>query len=57
MVWNDLIDSKIDREVSRTKNRPIAAGRVTAKQALAWIMVQFLASWYLVHCTLGGQKV
>jgi 4-hydroxybenzoate polyprenyltransferase len=57
MVWNDFIDSRIDREVARTKNRPLAAGRVTATEAVVWMMVQYIASWWLLHATLKGKDV
>ncbi|KAL4918463.1 UbiA prenyltransferase family protein [Aspergillus aurantiobrunneus] len=57
MVWNDLIDSRIDREVARTKNRPLAAGRVTTAEAVVWMMVQYAASWWLLSISLNGKHV
>nr|BDO47152.1 prenyltransferase BrvB [Penicillium bialowiezense] len=57
MVWNDLIDCAIDREVARTKNRPLAAGRVTTTQAIVWMTVQYIFSWWLLNRTLGGLNV
>ena len=35
-AWNDLVDRKIDAQVERTRHRPIASGRVTPVQALAF---------------------
>lgn len=34
MVWNDWVDRDIDKNVARTKNRPIAAGRVSTPVAM-----------------------
>jgi 4-hydroxybenzoate polyprenyl transferase len=34
VIINDIIDHKIDKEVSRTKSRPLASGELTIKQAL-----------------------
>ncbi|KAL4789118.1 hypothetical protein BDV19DRAFT_395340 [Aspergillus venezuelensis] len=57
MVWNDWVDLSIDRQVARTRLRPLAAGRVTTGEALSWMIVQYITSWLLVAYTLGNQKV
>ncbi|ORY63295.1 putative 4-hydroxybenzoate polyprenyl transferase [Pseudomassariella vexata] len=36
-TWNDIIDQDIDRKVKRTRNRPIARGVVSTKQALVFL--------------------
>jgi 4-hydroxybenzoate polyprenyltransferase len=41
-TWNDLIDRKIDAQVERTRHRPLASGRVSPKQALAFLVAQAL---------------
>lgn len=38
-VVNDLWDRDIDRQVERTRGRPLASGAVTARQALAFLAV------------------
>ena len=38
-VYNDIVDADLDRQVARTAARPIASGRVSAKQAWAWLML------------------
>ncbi len=43
-TWNDITDRKIDAQVARTRSRPIPAGQVTVKQALAWMGVQVAIS-------------
>ena len=39
-IVNDIVDEKIDRKVSRTKNRPIASGSL--KKSTAWMYVLIL---------------
>jgi 4-hydroxybenzoate polyprenyltransferase len=34
VVFNDLADRKVDKQVARTSNRPLAAGRLVPRQAL-----------------------
>jgi len=47
-VINDYADRKIDPHVERTKDRPIAAGRVTEKEALTLFAVLGLIAFGLV---------
>ena len=39
-TWNDITDRDIDAQVARTRARPIPAGQVTVKAALAWLAAQ-----------------
>ena len=41
-TWNDITDSELDAKVTRTKNRPIASGQLSKKQAFVWLMIQCL---------------
>lgn len=41
-TWNDFLDRDIDGRVERTRNRPIPAGQVSAKQAFAFAIAQSL---------------
>lgn len=41
-TWNDLLDRDIDARVARTALRPLPAGEVAPKQALAWLVLQCL---------------
>lgn len=45
---NDFADRKIDGHVERTKNRPLATGKITAKEALVVFGVLVLAAFVLV---------
>ncbi|WP_426436800.1 4-hydroxybenzoate octaprenyltransferase [Bradyrhizobium genosp. P] len=41
-TWNDITDRDLDAKVERTRSRPIPAGQVTVKQALAFMVLQAL---------------
>ncbi len=47
-VINDYADRKIDPHVARTKNRPLAAGRVSGKEALILASVLALLAFLLI---------
>ncbi|MDX8396234.1 MAG: 4-hydroxybenzoate octaprenyltransferase [Mariprofundaceae bacterium] len=47
-VINDFADRKLDPHVERTKDRPIAAGRIAPKAALFGFIVMFLLALVLV---------
>jgi 4-hydroxybenzoate polyprenyltransferase len=42
-VWNDVTDRDIDAKVERTRSRPIPSGQVSAKAALAFMVLLALA--------------
>jgi 4-hydroxybenzoate polyprenyltransferase len=41
-TWNDITDRDLDAKVERTRSRPIPAGQVTVRQALAFLVAQAL---------------
>ena len=43
-VFNDIVDRDLDRKVARTRERPVASGRVSL--ALAW-------AWLIALCLIG----
>lgn len=43
-AWNDLVDAPIDRQVARTKGRPIARGAVRPRAALVFTGTQALGA-------------
>ena len=47
-VINDYADRKVDPHVARTRTRPLAAGRVTTREALSLFVLLCLASLALV---------
>ena len=38
-IVNDILDKEFDKKVSRTKNRPIASGKTSAKLALVYVLI------------------
>lgn len=47
-VWNDIIDSDLDRQISRTKSRPIPRGAVSEKNAVLFTIILFACGVYAV---------
>jgi len=47
-VINDIADRDFDGKVQRTKNRPLATGQVTEREALAVFVVLALVAFFLV---------
>lgn len=41
-TWNDILDRDIDRQVARTRNRPLASGQVSLPAAFAFLGFQLL---------------
>ena len=37
-VYNDIVDRELDRRVARTRDRPLASGRLSLKAAWAWLL-------------------
>lgn len=45
---NDILDRKYDRQVERTKDRPLASGAISTKEALVSLGVQSCAGLYIL---------
>ena len=43
-IFNDIVDKDIDRKVERTKQRPLASGKINIKQAFFYILTLCLFS-------------
>jgi 4-hydroxybenzoate polyprenyltransferase len=43
-TWNDITDRNLDRQVERTRSRPIPAGQVTVAQAAMFLVLQALVA-------------
>jgi len=55
-VYNDIVDRELDRKVERTRLRPLASGRVSARAA--WLLIGLLcAVGLLVLLQLNGPAV
>lgn len=55
-IINDLADRNIDRQVERTKNRPLASGELQFSQAVYLLVILLLAS-FTVAVQLGLEVV
>ena len=57
-VYNDIVDAKLDRQVARTANRPVASGRVSKRAAWFWLLALCLVgSIVLIQLPIRGQLV
>ena len=45
-IYNDIVDKEIDKKVERTKNRPLASGKVSLRNA--WILILILCFLSLI---------
>lgn len=50
--WNDIVDQDLDRQVSRTRNRPMARKAITTPAALVFTLCQVLVGLGLVYLLL-----
>ncbi len=51
-VFNDIVDRDLDRQVARTRSRPVASGAVSVKAALLWLGLLCLVGlvvWFQLH--------
>lgn len=49
-TYNDIVDRDIDARVERTRNRPLAAGLVSVRQAWGWLFAQCLIGFLVLLC-------
>jgi 4-hydroxybenzoate polyprenyltransferase len=47
-AYNDIVDRDIDRRVARTAQRPLASGRISVRQAMAFLVVAALVGLTVV---------
>jgi len=47
-VINDIIDREIDAKVARTKNRPLASGRLSLKEAFIFLAILLLIGLFII---------
>ena len=45
-IYNDIVDKEIDKKVERTKNRPLASGKINLRNA--WILILILCFLSLI---------
>ena len=48
MYFNDIVDKDFDKKVQRTKNRPIAAGKITVTRSLFYVLILCLIAFFIL---------
>ena len=64
-IVNDIMDEKFDKKVERTKNRPIASGRVSKELGLIYTLILCLLAflilinfnWFTIILALGSMPL
>ena len=46
--WNDILDRNIDKQVDRSKSRPLAAGSISLTQAFAFLFAQLAIAFVVL---------
>ena len=44
-IFNDIVDKDLDKKVQRTKQRPIASGKISVKQSIFYVLILCLISF------------
>ena len=47
-IINDLVDIKIDKKISRTINRPLASNKISKKEALLFLLLLLILSFFVL---------
>ncbi len=47
-IFNDIVDKDFDKNVKRTKNRPIAAGRISVLHALMYVLMLCIIAFFIL---------
>ncbi|MBH88548.1 MAG: 4-hydroxybenzoate octaprenyltransferase [Pelagibacterales bacterium] len=48
-AWNDILDRKIDKQTIRTKNRPIASGKLSVLDGIFFILLTSILGLYILY--------
>tara|TARA_A100000164_G_scaffold367719_1_gene390014 strand:+ start:34 stop:894 length:861 start_codon:yes stop_codon:yes gene_type:complete len=47
-IFNDIIDKDFDKKVNRTKNRPLAAGKISVKKSLIYVIILCILAFLIL---------
>ncbi len=47
-IFNDIVDKDFDKKVHRTKKRPIAAGKISVKRSLVYVVILCLTAFLIL---------
>lgn len=56
-TWNDWMDRDIDSKVARTKDRPLASGKISPGEAFTWMVFLYSTSVGILKAMLGDRDV
>ena len=64
-IVNDIVDKELDKKVERTKNRPVASGKISIKLALFYTLILCLlaflvlinCNWFTIIAALGSMPL
>lgn len=56
-TFNDIVDQDLDAQVDRTASRPLPSGRISAKQAWAWLGLQLSMGFVVWLALPWGAKL
>ena len=48
-IINDIVDKDFDKKVERTKNRPIASGKISVLESFVYVIVLCFLALSLIH--------
>ena len=47
-IFNDIVDKEFDKNVERTKKRPIASGKISVKQSFFYVVILCLTAFIVL---------
>ena len=47
-IFNDIVDKDFDKKVKRTRNRPIASGKISVSRSFLYVMILCLISFFIL---------
>ena len=47
-IFNDIVDKNLDKKVKRTKNRPIASGKISVRLSLIYVVILCLIAFIIL---------
>ena len=47
-IFNDIVDKDFDKKVKRTKNRPIASGKISVSHSFLYVLILCLIAFFIL---------
>ena len=55
-IFNDIVDKDFDKKVKRTKNRPLASGKISVKLAFFYALTLCLVAFLVLVSTVTSKE-